>query len=302
MYGINWGQVDATSNGTTQYGTPAFLVLGGPFENLRIENNTLWNNRRWNSPHSPWNAGLSFLGGTRGAYLHFRNNFLAHNPDGGYDVLTWPSTPAEMLPAPVTSGTGILTSKFLHDVDSSGNIVVPGVTDSRLEANYTDPSKTYTRATCASYWAGLSGVTCHGGEVATANENFAAVGFVDYANHDFRLKDGSPYASGGAGQGSDNTNVGADADAIGAAVGKVKNARVREISSSDATVSYTAPDADACTVEYGPSAVWGTGSRSSDWGGERARNVTLGGLSGGTTYYYRVLCAAEQPSGSFRTP
>jgi hypothetical protein len=302
MYGISWGQVDATSNGTTQYGAPAFLVLGGPFENLRIENNTLWDNRRWNSPYSPWNAGLSFLGGPRGAYLRFHNNFLAHNPDGAYDVLVWPSAGAEILPAPVASGTGILTSKFLHDVDFNGNIAVPGVTNSRLEANYTDPSKNYPQAACASYWAGRSGVTCHAGNVPTAYGNFATIGFVDYANHDFRLKASSRYASGGAGRGSDDTNVGADADALDRAVGKVKNVHVREISSSGAALSYTAPDTDACTVEYGPSAAWGTGSRFSDWGGDRARNVTLGGLSGARTYYYRVLCAAEQPSGNIQTP
>ena len=92
---------------------------------------------------------------------------------------------------------------------------------------------------------------------------------MDYANHDFRLKDSSLYASGGARRGSDDKNLGADADAIDAAVGKVKNVRVREISSLGATLSYTAPDADACTVEYGPSAAWGTGSRSSDGGGDK---------------------------------
>ena len=144
MYGIDWGKMDATpGTGTQSYGAPAFLVLGGPFENLRVENNTLWDNRRWNSPYSPWNAGLSFLGGGRGAYFHFHNNFLAHNPDGVYDVLVWPGTSSEMKPTPVTSGVGIFTSKFLHDVDWGGNVAVPGVTDSRLEVNYTDPSKNY---------------------------------------------------------------------------------------------------------------------------------------------------------------
>lgn len=300
MYGISWGQRDAAP---TTYGTPAFLIMGGPFENLRIENNTMWDNRRWNSEYSPWNPSVSFGGKARGAYFRFHDNFLAHNlGEGGYNVLTWPEATAEMKPTPVTSGVGIITSKFLHDVDFGGNVAVPGVTDSRLEANYTDPSKRYAQGACAIYWAERSGVACHGGSAPTAYENFAAIGFVDYANHDFRLKDSSLYASGGARRGSDDKNLGADADAIDAAVGKVKNVRVREISSSGATLSYTAPDTDACTVEYGPSAAWGTGSRSSDGGGDKGRNVTLGGLSGGTTYYYRLLCAAEQPSGSFQTP
>jgi hypothetical protein len=202
----------------------------------------------------------------------------------------------------VSANTASIASKFLHDVDWSGNVVVPGVTDSTLEANYTDPSKKYAQGACATYWAGRSGVTCHGGSAPTAYGNFATIGFVDYAKHDFRLKDSSLYASGGARRGSDDKDLGADTDVIDGAVGKVKNVRVREISSSGATLSYTAPDTDACTVEYGPSAAWGSGSRSSDGGGDRGHNFTLGGLSGGTTYYYRVLCAAEQPSGSFQTP
>ena len=303
MYGINWGQMDATTaNGTQQYGAPAFLVLGGPFENLRVENNTLWDNRRWNSPYSPWNAGLSFLGGSARSLLPLPQQLSGAQPGRSLRRSGVARHCVGNEANPVTSGVGIFASKFLHDVDFGGNVVVPGVTDSRLEANYTDPSKKYAQGACDTYWAGRSGVSCHGGGAATAYAGFAAIGFVDYANHDFRLKSSSLYASGGAGRGSDDKNLGADADAIDEAVGKVKNVRVREILSSGATLSYTAPDTDACSVEYGPSAAWGTGSRSSDGGGYKGRNVTLGGLSGGTTYYYRVLCAAEQPSGSFRTP
>lgn len=300
MYGITRASADATDiAGRNWYGSATFLVLGGPFENLRIENNTMWDNRVWAGSH---NRAIAFSGSPRGAYFRMHNNIWAHNNDGEANI-SWSDSGSGILPAADnTPHTDSITSKFLHDVDWGGNVVAPGVTDSKLEANYTNPSKNYPQAACASYWAGRSGVTCHGGNEPIAYERFATIGFADYANHDFRLKDSSLYASGGARRGSDEKSLGADADAIDKAVGKVKNVRVREISSSGATLSYTAPDTDACTVEYGLSAAWGTGSRSSDGGGDRERNVTLGGLPGGTTYYYRLLCAAEQPSGSFRTP
>ena len=66
-------------------------------------------------------------------------------------------------------------------------------------------------------------------------------------------------------------------------------------------MSYLAPDFDACTVEYGTSPAWGTGSRALDAAGDRVRNVELSGLTPATDYHYRVLCAVEQPAGSFRT-
>jgi hypothetical protein len=300
MYGITRARHGIEDvSGSNWYGSATFLVLGGPFENLRIENNTMWDNRVWAGSA---NRAIAFSSSHRGAYFRVHNNFWAHNNDGESNI-SWSDSGSGTLPAADNApNTDSITSKFLHDVDWSRNVVVPGVVDSKLEAHYTDPTYNYSRSTCATYWAGRSGVTCHGASETTAYARFASVGFVDYAKHDFRLKDSSLYASGGARRGSDDKNLGADTDAIDEAVGKVKNVRVREISSSGATLSYTAPDTDACTVEYGPSAAWGTGLRSSDGGGDKGRNVTVGGLSGATTYYYRVLCAAEQPSGSFQTP
>lgn len=117
----------------------------------------------------------------------------------------------------------------------------------------------------------------------------------------YRLRWDSPFISGGANRGSDGRDVGADIDALEAAQGKVQNARSWGVSSTTATVAYLAPDSDSCTVEYGTSPTWGVGSRLSDGGGVRVRNVALSALTPNTTYYYRVLCAVEQPAGSFRT-
>ena len=97
------------------------------------------------------------------------------------------------------------------------------------------------------------------------------------------------------------SRAGVDHDQLEAEQGKVSNPRVRRISSTSTIVSYYAPDAKACTVEYGTPATWGTGTRVSDGGGHRNRSVTLNGLTQGTEYNYRVLCAVEQPSGVFKT-
>ncbi len=293
MYGIDWGQMDATTtNGTELYGTPVFLALGGPFENLRIENNTLWDNRRWNSNSSPWNRAIAFSGGGRGAYFRVQNNFWAHN-QATYGDIGWSDYGTGLLPTPVSDDAASIASKFLHDISFSGNIVVPGVNDSRLEANYTDPTKLYAATDCTTYWSSRSGVTCHDGSTTTAYGNFDEIHFTDYiTTHNFRLTASSPYYA---------TQPGVNQDTLDNALGKVKSVSVSGVSQSGATVNYTAPDVDVCTLEYSTSATWGTGLRSSDGGGATNRSVPLTSLNPNTTYNYRVLCAVEQPYGSFVT-
>jgi hypothetical protein len=291
MYGIDWSKRDATSGAADQYGFPSFLVLGGPFENLRVENNTLWDNRAF---LNNWNRAISLSGGARGAYFRVHNNFWAHNHDTVYGNIYWTDTGTGVLPAPDnTPNTDSITSKFLHDVDFSGNVIVPGVVDgSATEANYSNVAYNYAQSTCATYWAGRSGVTCHGTNETTAYTRFGTVGFTDYAARNFRLLPSSDYYAAAPG---------VNQDTLENALGKVKSVSISGLTDTGATINYTAPDTDACTVEYGTSATWGTGDRENDGGGAVARNVALGGLSTTTAYYYRVLCAAEQPSGGFET-
>lgn len=96
-------------------------------------------------------------------------------------------------------------------------------------------------------------------------------------------------------------HAGPNMDEIEVEQGTVKNAQMRRVTSNSAIVSYYAPDSFACTVEYGTSATWGTGTRVSDGGGSRLRNVSLSGLSSATAYNVRVLCAVDQPVLSFTT-
>jgi hypothetical protein len=95
--------------------------------------------------------------------------------------------------------------------------------------------------------------------------------------------------------------AGVDFDALQVAQGVVIGGTRRRVTSTTSIISYNAPDSAACTVEYGTSATWGTGTRVSDGGGARNRNVSLTGLTPNTTYYFRALCRTYQPSGSFKT-
>jgi len=101
---------------------------------------------------------------------------------------------------------------------------------------------------------------------------------------------------------TDELDVGANIDLLETTQGRVYPVVFpHATTTSGATVSYRAPDSEACTVEYGTSPVWGTGAREPDGGGDRERNVELTGLNSETLYYYRVLCAVEQLSGDFKT-
>lgn len=132
---------------------------------------------------------------------------------------------------------------------------------------------------------GLTGTGYPSGNLWPAS--LAAVGFVDTATFDYRLKFSSTYAPNG---------VGADPDVIKAAYGEVYNNRVvpSTITSSQATISYTAPDSAACTIRIpGKSDVV-------DAGGSRFRNTVFSGLSSATAYTYTVFCN-QSVSGTFTT-
>ncbi len=88
---------------------------------------------------------------------------------------------------------------------------------------------------------------------------------------------------------------------LAAKQGRVLDVQVEEVTANSATLSYLAPDAKACTVEFGTSARWGSGKRVRDAGGSREREVAFTGLPPQSAIHYRLLCAVEQPAGAFQT-
>jgi len=154
------------------------------------------------------------------------------------------------------------------------------------------PTRGYSVVNNVSYDAGggLTGTGYPSGNYWPAS--LAAVGFADTTALDYRLKFSSTYAPNGAG---------ADPDVIKAAYGTVYNLRALSITSSGATVYYTAPDAtNACTVEYGTSATPGTGTRVTDTATSRFRSKAITGLTTGTLYHFRVYCG-QMTASSFTT-
>ena len=152
-----------------------------------------------------------------------------------------------------------------------------------------------SRSQVMSYWPNLN-------NVVASDQDMSSVGWTNYSkpvhvlgnakNMDFRLM-------------SKGAAVGADIDALEAAQGKVKLLGVPEaqLTQTSASVAFVAPDGTGCPVDYSRTdpGVIDTFSRAADAGGARARSISLRGLAPGTLYYYRINCAAEQPTGSFKT-
>jgi hypothetical protein len=168
---------------------------------------------------------------------------------------------------------------------SSGNTVLSDPTDPTL-AKWFNISSAYQAG-----WTGLNGPP------ATPN-----------AKPTFRLRNDSPGVSGGASRANDGTDIGVDMDAIDVAQGKVTFVGIPTSSIScsgtcSATVAFIAPDSQACPVDYSstdPTLITSF-TRVADAGTARIRNLQLSGLSSKTTYYVRVNCMVEQPTGTFVT-
>ncbi len=269
--------------------------------------------------------------GRRFSRFVIRNNILSFNQDGGAggiinDDLGNPVIP----PVPVGSWTATTALSAWGSIMYRGDGPDPL---SRLESNFfipgvrttTDPQAwdstlTSLNLTRFAVCDPASGILrdflsqrneCAGANAAnngneTANQRYAWVRFrratpdlVQSSDPglDFRLRDDSPWKN----RASDGRDPGVIHDELEAAQGQVHNARIRNVTGTSATVSYTAPDADACSVDYGLTPAWGAGQRVSDGGGVRWRSVDLSGLTPGTVYHVKLLCPTEQRELSFRT-
>jgi hypothetical protein len=174
--------------------------------------------------------------------------------------------------------------------------MIPVVSNTSSPANFNDSFYLLSVGECKAAWAGL--MNCLAGKEKTGSQRLAFPGFRDPGNGDFALSSSSPLSG---------QNIGADTDAIDAAAGRLRNIQVTGAARTSAVIAFTRPADKRCTVEYGTQPAYGTGVRVQDPGntGKNTEytqtSVTLTGLTPGTQYQYRVLCPAEQPSGSFST-
>lgn len=195
-----------------------------------------------------------------------------------------------------------LDAKTGSGLNLSGNIYNPSVAGSSINGSFTASGT----ATLDAYWksggstnysmlvnymfqqTGVNPANFPAGQVwYTSTSSFA---LQDTANSNYRPTMASPARSAGW-----------DQDAFRALSGEAYNLRVLSITSSGATIYWTAPDAvNACTIEYGTSATAGTGTRVLDIPTSRFRSKAISGLSTGTLYYIRTYCG-QMSSTSFTT-
>jgi hypothetical protein len=137
------------------------------------------------------------------------------------------------------------------------------------------------------------------------------VGFASFSygrtlqtGNDYRLTLSSQYCSGCGSPATDHGDIGANNEASAIAQGLVSQPNLTAITATTASVSFVAPDTFGCAVDWSTNS-FSTFHRVLNTGGSRLQNVTLGSdgapLASNTAYSYRVLCAVNQPQGSFMT-
>lgn len=304
--GSNLSMSNYTTTGWIAAGSPFYLYAGG--EDYRIEHNTVY------SQVGKWPGFLPLANSWWSGFKFSDNLFLAGNYAGvpiiySDNLASTPQTPGYTTTTALTSiQTTMTATPGTPDpvTNISNNIFIPTVTDASSAANYGNTTYSWPVATCNTYWTGFTGITCLGTDTTTANAKIALVKWFN-STSDWTLRHDSPAASGVRSVRGDGLDAGANWGAVQAAMGWVRNPRVTAIGTTTASISYTRPGDIACTVEYGTSATFGTGTRVTDTGAVLANTVylpvtvNLTGLTTATTYHVRVMCPAQQPVLSFTT-
>lgn len=248
-----------------------FLYVQDGFSNVTVRNNT-WVNHKGTGPAiMTFTAPIGNLNITRNILWLSQGLGLSGGDDGG--GIRWAAGTFSTLCNGSTAVVGSTAATKLNlcalpSYAMTTNAIVGGMAGYTATFQPGYPS--------GNYWPG------------DTSSGLTALGFYG----DYRLKFTSTYAPFG---------VGADVNAIDSETGVTSNLRQTAYGSTTASVSYKAPVASrGCTVEYGVSAVPGTGVRVTDTPGSRFRTVALTGLTSNTTYNYRVYCA-QMVTGTFVT-
>ncbi len=266
-----------------------WIIEGGyANEDMTINHNTVYDNRGTSDSFVHWMQ--SPIEG-----VSITNNFLFYSETPlfvGENVSSCPDVfDKAFMDCAFTSGPGNPSYTF------AGNVIIPSWTNSKIPSGAVKPS------TISAAFRGLSDTVVSGKDVPS---RIASIGWVkpgDSGKPDFHLlptvaSEPNPYLT----HSTDGSPVGADIDALEAAQGKVHNVQVLSLESSSAQIAFNAPDSFGCSVDYGKDPALGAFTRAGNPGGSRVQHVILSGLTAGSTYYYRVNCAVEQPAGTFSTP
>lgn len=305
-----------------------FFQMNGPVEDLQIVHNTFLDHDGLKP------AWIALRETAEGVTIDNNLFFYAQNP-GASGGIIFDSAFGDNAGHSSYGSCQSLSDKALLDCIWPGykfrnNVIIPGNNSSNIwgtscdngaggdgclhRSQMTASSQMSLSATCTAIGGTLTGSVCSGGLPSTVlpyqsgvSAAVAALNFVNPAKAsgaNFHLKANSPIISGGQVKATDGNDVGADLDALERAQGKVTLTGVTALGTTSATVTFVAPDSQACPLDYSSSdaSLVTTFTRVADPGTNvGTRTVTLSNLTSGTTYRYRVNCAVAQPTGQFRT-
>jgi hypothetical protein len=283
-----------SSNGWTQFsnfsrpfGAAVSIVPVSAVEDLVIDHNTIYDVR------GPNNAWMHVINSPMEG-VQITNNILWFNgdiPSNGIDGEGWygVSVPScgfyakQMMDCVFKQGPGNPSYTFAN------NLIVPYYANSQV------PNGAVDRPAMAAIYSGFPNVIVQEG--AQPSDRLQGVGFANPAFSNFRLSSHSPYLS----MASDLKDLGVDFSQLEAAQGRVSNVHLNPITQNSANLRFLAPDRDGCAADLSLSEKFPEFKRVANTGGGREQEVKFLGLKSGTKYFYRVLCAVEQPTGSFTT-
>lgn len=191
-------------------------------------------------------------------------------------------------PAPVCSGggTGTTYTQMLNNsFMQAGALITPSwtFTHNLIIGAFTKRA--------GGNWVDIDQGTMNSLEAALPKGNSFAKGNTLLARRTAAKWEASATTFGVKPTGLNSGDMGASIEDILNASGVVRNIVVNSGSAS-VQLSYQAPDARPCTVDFsGDGTTW---ARLSDTGGGVTRSIAIPGLSAGTAYQYRLMCYFDQ--------
>jgi hypothetical protein len=288
--------LDISANGWTQfsaadrtYAIPYPFSVGYAMEDIIVEHNTIFDNR------GPDPSFIHLIGSPEGN-VEIRNNiFWINNDHGSYGLDTegfGGNTPQCNGNAKAAMDCAFVQGIGNTQYTFAQNALVGYYANSQNLTGSVDPT------VLASQYAGLPVLVAPG---STPQSNLQYVGFSNPSAKNFRLmkNPASPYLL----QATDVTDIGVNQEALDAAQGVVYNPRKLSITQSSASIYFSQADGVGCPVDFStnPGFAGFVRLQSTNTGEPYGWHSDLASLSSNTRYYYRILCAVQQPTGNFVT-
>ena len=283
-----WTQFSAASR---PYAIAYPLTIGYAMEDTIVEHNTIFNN---GGP----DPSFIHLVGSPEEGVAIQNNILwVNNDHGSYGF----DTEGFSGNTPQCNGSAAagMNCAFLQGIGNTQytfaqNVLVGYYTNSQNSTGNVDVP------TLTSQYAGLPVLVTPG---STPQSRLQYLRFSNPSAGSFQLtgRPPSPYLS----QATDKTDIGVNQAQLLSAQGAVSDVRVLSVTQNTASVFFDTADGAGCPVDYSADSGFAGFTRvaSTDQAVQirESWHANLTGLTNNTRYYYRVLCAVQQPTGNFIT-